>query len=38
LIIVEGNKAPENIKPKGAVQPLINALNDEDEQLVMANY
>jgi HEAT repeat protein len=36
--MVEGNKAPENIKPKSAVQPLINALIDEDEQLVMENY
>jgi HEAT repeat protein len=38
LIIVEGNKTPENIKPKEAVHPLINALKDEDEQLVVVNY
>jgi hypothetical protein len=36
--MVEGNKAPENIKPKEAVQPLINDLKGEDEQLVMVNY
>ena len=28
----------ENIKPKEAVQPLINALKDEAEQLVVVNY
>jgi len=36
--MVEGNKAPENIKPKEAVQPLINALKNEAEQLVVVNY
>jgi hypothetical protein len=36
--MVEGNKSSENIKPKEAVQPLINTLKDEDEQLVMVNY
>jgi uncharacterized protein (UPF0147 family) len=38
LIIVEDNKAPKNIKPKEAVQPLINALKNEAEQLVVVNY
>jgi hypothetical protein len=36
--MVEDNTAPENIKPNEAVQPLTNALKDEDEQLVMVNY
>jgi hypothetical protein len=36
--MVEGNKAPENIKPKEACRPLIKALKDEDEQLVVVNY
>jgi hypothetical protein len=36
--MVEGKKAPENIKPKEAWRPLIKALKDEDEQLVVVNY
>jgi hypothetical protein len=36
--MVEGNKTPENIKPNEALQPLTNALKDEDAQLVMVNY
>jgi hypothetical protein len=31
--MVKGNKAPENIKLKEAVQPLINTLKDEDKQV-----